>query len=225
MRTSNAIVFATLAMATAAGSAVAGPVVTFTYTNLNGSYVDAGNGTGLFTAQAVNNALLKTDGSVTRVFGPGAGTAVFDPGFFGFSNADFVLNLSVFAKNNAFGIASGAGHFTITDTLGNKLDGDLTGDWVNFGGATFFNGAISNSVFTPILSGTFNGNTGFFASNVPGQPLDGSLVQLFLDAPGAGFFDNSFNGVSTGVAGQLIPTPASMALVGLGGLIASRRRR
>lgn len=212
-------------MAVVAGTASAAPLVTFTYTNLGGSYVDNGDGTGNFMARAVNNNTLRTDGSVTRVSGPGAGTAVFDPGFFGFSNADFVLNLSVFAKNNMFGIASGAGHFTITDTLGNKLDGDLTGDWINFGGATFFNGAITNSVFTPILSGSFVGNSGFFASNVPGQPLDGSLVQLFLDAPGAGFFDSSFADVSTGVAGQLVPSASSLALMGLGGLIAGRRRR
>lgn len=212
-------------MAAIAGTASAAPLVTFTYTNLSGSYVDNGNSTGNFTARAVNNNILRTDGSVTRVSGPGAGTAVFDPGFYGFSNADFVLNLSVFAKNNMFGIASGAGHFTITDTQGNKLDGDLTGDWINFGGATFFNGAISNSVFTPILSGSFVGNSGFFASNVPGQPLDGSLVQLFLDAPGAGFFDSSFTDTSTGVAGQLVPSASSLALMGLGGLIAGRRRR
>lgn len=211
-------------MAVAAGSAVAGPLVTFTYTNLNGLYADNGNGTGNFSALAVNAGGLRTDGSVSRLVGPGAGTAVFNPGFFGGSNADFVLNLSVFNKNNVFGTAQGAGHFTITDTLGNRLEGDLSGDWINFGGATFFNGAISNSFFVPVLAGAFVGNSGFFATDVPGQPLDGSLVQLFLDSPG-GFFNNSFNGVSTGVAGQLVPTPASIALLGLGGLIAGRRRR
>ncbi len=211
-------------MAVAAGSAVAGPLVTFTYTNLNGVYADNGNNTGNFAALAVNAGGLRTDGSVSRVVGAGAGTSVFDPGFFGGSAANFVLNLSVFNKNNGLGIAQGAGHFTITDTIGNRLEGDLTGDWINFGGATFFNGAITNSVFVPVTSGLFVGNSGFFASNVPGQPLDGSLVQLFLDAPG-GFFDSSFSQVSTGVAGQLVPTPASMALLGLGGLIAGRRRR
>ncbi|MFO0860806.1 MAG: hypothetical protein U0570_09645 [Phycisphaerales bacterium] len=210
-------------MALVAGSAMAGPLVTFTYTNLNGIYTDAGNGTGTFNALAANLAALKTDGSVSRVVGPGAGTAVFNPGFFGGSAADFVLTLSVFNKNNMFGTAQGAGHFTITDTLGNKLDGDLTGDWINFGGATFFNGAISNSFFTPVVNGGFFGNTGAFLTNVPGQPLDGSLVQLFLDA--SGFFDSSFREVSTGVAGQLVPSPASTALIALGGLIATRRRR
>lgn len=210
-------------MAFAAGSAVAGPLVTFTFTNLDGVYADNGNGTGAFSAVAANAGALQSDGSVTRVIGPGAGTAVFNPGFVG-SGANFVLTLSVFNKNNIFGTAQGAGHFTITDTLGNKLDGDLVGDWINFGGATFFNGAIANSFFTPVLAGSFIGNTGGFAMDVPGQPLDGSLVQLFLDGPN-GFFNNSFAGVSTGVAGQLVPTPASMALLGLGGLIASRRRR
>lgn len=224
MRTMKAIALGTLAVAAAAGSAVAGPLVTFTYTNLNGVYLDNGNGTGNFGAYAVNGGGLSTDGSVSRVVGPGAGTAVFNPGFFGGSAADFVLNLSVFNKNNMLGTAQGAGSFVITDAIGNQLKGDLTGDWINFGGATFFNGAISNSVFVPVVNGLFIGNSGFFASNVPGQPLDGSLVQLFLDS-GSGFFDSNFSQVSTGVAGQLVPTPASMALLGLGGLIAGRRRR
>ena len=224
MRTFQAIALGTLGMAAAAGSAVAGPLVTFTYTNLNGVYADNGNGTGNFGAFAVSGGGLFTDGSVSRVVGPGAGTSVFNPGFFGGSAADFVLNLSVFNKNNMLGTAQGAGSFTITDTVGNKLVGNLTGDWINFGGATFFNGAISNSVFVPVVNGLFIGNSGFFATNVPGQPLDGSLVQLFLDS-GSGFFDSSFSQVSTGVAGQLVPSPASMALFGLGGLIAGRRRR
>lgn len=218
MRIKNVNAFSALGVTMLAGSAVAGPLVTFTYTNLSGSY---NTGSTTFSASAVNNQSLSTDGSVTRVSGPGAGTAVFNPGFAG-GIANFTLSLSVFNKNNIFGTAQGSGTFTITDYSGSSLSGTLTGDWINFGGATFFNGAISNSSFS---GPTFVGNLGSFFTNVPGQPLDGSLVQLFLDAPGAGFFDNSFSDVSTGVAGQLIPTPATLALVGLGGLVAGRRRR
>ena len=77
----QSIAVGALIMAAAAGSAVAGPLVTFTYTNLNGIYNDNGNGTGNFNALAANAGGLRTDGSVSRVVGPGAGTAVFNRAF------------------------------------------------------------------------------------------------------------------------------------------------
>lgn len=205
-----------------AGSANADPLVTFTYTNLNGSF---NAGSSVFNANAVNNALMQTDGSVTRVAGPGAGTAVFNNGFFGtLGAANFQLSLSVTGLNAMLGTANGAGGFIATDAAGSTLTGTLTGTWISFGGATFFNGVISNSVFAggPV----FIGNNGpAFVTNVPGQPLNGSLVQLFLNDPTGGFFSQSFDSVATGVAGQLVPSPASIALIGLSGLIAGRRRR
>lgn len=224
MSTNKTLAVGVLGMTLVAGAAVASPLVTFTYTNLNGSYAHNGmTNTGTFTAVASNSGGLVSDGSVSRIPGPGAGTAVFQPGFVGTGFANFSLTLSVFNKNIGLGTAQGSGSFTATSVNGSVLSGTLIGDWINFGGATFFNGAIYGASFSGPT--TFAGTSGSFATNVPGQPLDGSLVQLFFDPVGVPFFNQSFTGASTGVAGQLVPTPASAALIALGGLIAARRRR
>jgi len=208
--------------------ASAGPLVTFTYTNLAGQYAyNVGNDTGVFHASAVSNGALQTDGSVSLVPGLGAGTAVFDPGFTSRTFASFDIDINFFARVG--NMASGNGSFTAKDVFGNVLTGQLAGDWVMFGGAVFFNGAIRNAVLIP--QGTapmaFTGEHGSWGMGVPMalQPLDGSIVQIHLSEPVNSNMNADFREISVGVAGQLIPTPASMALMGFGGLIAARRRR
>lgn len=134
------------------GAAMAGPLVTFTYTNLSGQYgYDAGTDTGNFNAFATATQALQTDGSVSLVPGPGAGTAVFNPGFTSRTVADFQIQLSFF--NRVGDMASGVGYFVAKDVLGNQLTGQLNGNWVMFGNAVFFNGAISNAVVIPAPNG------------------------------------------------------------------------
>lgn len=215
--------------ASVTGAALAGPMVTFTYTNLAGQYAyNAGPDTGQFRAVATTNKQLQTDGSVSLVPGVGSGTAVFNPGFTSRTIADFQIDISFF--NRVGNQASGNGSFMAKDTLGNVLSGELAGDWVMFGGAVFFNGAIRGAVFTPnpLAALPFTGENGTsFGMGAPiaVQPLDGSIVQIFLATPANSMMDADFREVSTGVAGQLIPTPASAALLALGGVVAARRRR
>lgn len=223
----------TMAMVLAAGIAgttLAGPMVTFTYTNLAGQYSYNGPGpdTGQFRAVATATQNLQSDGSVSLVPGPGAGTAVFNPGFSSRTIADFQIDISFF--NRVGNMASGNGSFIARDIVGNTLSGQLAGDWVMFGGAVFFNGAIRAAVFTPnplaVLPFTGESGTSFgMGAPIAVQPLDGSIVQIFLATPANSMMDADFREVSTGVAGQLIPTPASAALMAFGGLVAARRRR
>lgn len=229
-RNKMAMVLAAGFAASIVGTALAGPMVTFTYTNLAGqfSYDGPGPDTGQFRAVATATKELQTDGSVSLVPGPGAGTAVFNPGFVSRTIADFQIDISFF--NRVGNMASGNGSFIARDIVGNTLSGVLAGDWVMFGGAVFFNGAIRGAVFTPnplaVLPFTGESATSFgMGGPIAVQPLDGSIVQIFLATPPNSNMDQDFREVSTGVAGQLIPTPASAALLGLGGLIAARRRR
>lgn len=197
------------------GAAQADVVLSFGFTDLSGSFTGSG-GTGDFSATAVAGPSLSSTGDVTRLSAPG-GTAEFETGFAS-GPAGFSMDLSV-------GAGAESGSFTITDVTGNNtIEGNISGDWISGGGdIVYFNGLLSGVT----LNGpgpTFDGTSGGFDIGIPGQPLEGAFVTLFI-ATGAGFFEQAFSGVSTQVDGVVIPAPAGvMALAGLG-LMASRRRR
>ena len=225
----RAITLSILAAAGMAAAANAEVVLSFGFTDLNGSYNSTA---GQFTANADNNGLIRTGGDVTRLQSPGAGTATYATGFFGTAPAglmNFQLNLSVFNKANAgFGIqtADGSGSFTITDKDGSTITGTISGTWIGgigSPGSTQFNGLLSN-VLVSSLDGTFDGLPGSFDGIFGQQPLEGALVNLLIQ-PAAGFFDADFTGVTTQTSGEITPAPGAIALLGLVGLIAGRRRR
>ncbi len=202
-------------------------VVTFTYTDLKGSY--AGNaGGGTFTAVASSISPLVSSGTVSRIL-PAASIAVFNAGFEASAGAsDAVFSISVFSKT-AF-TAQGVGSMTLTDFDGDQIRADIDGTWVTtFGGRTFFNGNlrrvtfVNSSGFNRFNSGPLDpGFDMFFFNN---GALTGSLVQLHIIRPALGFFNTQFTNNSVQTSGQIVPTPGAMALLGVGGLIAARRRR
>lgn len=218
-----------LVAAAAAGTvsvANAATLVTFGYNNLNGNYaaVDANSGT--FTANAVDQGVggLQTDGSAARLV-PGAGVSKFAAGFKSLgSAADFGITLSFNRLSGTAG--TGAGSFTVTDAVGNTISGNVSGVWVlqpTIGIA--FNGTLSNVVITP--NATFKGtdpSSTNWSTNLPyAAPYSGALTQLVFNS--TNFFESSFQGIATQTQGQIVPSAGSLALLGLGGLVAGRRRR
>ncbi len=203
-------------------------VVTFTYTDLNGSYVGTPAG-GTFTARASSISPLVSSGTVSRIL-PAANIAVFNTGFESAagSSADAVFSISVFNKT-AF-TAQGAGQMTLTDFDGDQIIAAIDGTWVTtFGGRTFFNGNlrqvtfVNNSGFNRFNATAIDpGFDMFFFNN---GALTGALVQLQIIRAGLGFFNTPFTNNAVQTSGQIVPTPGAMALVGIGGLIAARRRR
>lgn len=202
-------------------------LVTVRYDSLAGSYNSAMQ---LFTARAVDTAALRTTGAVSRLV-PVAGTATFEPGFV--SNpanpADFLLNVTAIPTGNP-AIRTGSGSFVSTDRDGDTISGNINGTWRNGGpGFIFFNGTLNNVVITPAgqtpESMTFDGTlAGSWDLNLPAQPpYEGAIVQLVFGAPN--FFFQDFNDRATGMTAQIVPTPGALALLGIGGLIAARRRR
>lgn len=200
-----------------AGTANAEVLVSMTYDDLSGSYNHVAQ---QFTAAAVDNAFLRSAGDSSRLVGP-TGSAHFSPGFVSLADlSNFVLTCSVIPTG--VNTASGTGTFTATDADGDTVTGDITGVWGRPApGFIFFNGVLSN-VF---LNGTsFDGsNGGSWDMNLPGDPpYEGALVQLVFG--GSTFFTSNFSNRAVGVTAQIIPTPGALALLGIAGVFATRRR-
>jgi hypothetical protein len=212
------MILAAAGVAASAAVANAQTILTFGFTDVNGTFTASD---GSFTGVADST----TSGDVTRLSSP-AGTAVFEPGFVGSGSADFSFDIDVMITGA--GEADGDGTFTVTDVHGETLTGLLDGQFTQLGGGIIaFSGLLSGVQFNDVSGdGTFDGpSVGSFSTDLPGTgPYDGALVQLFIASSG-GFFDADFTGVSTQVSGVVVPAPASLALLGLGGLAAVRRRR
>lgn len=209
----------------AAGTASADVIATFGYTDLNGSYTATDANGGVFTAVASDLPGLSTSGDVTRNAAPG-GTAEFDAGFMSLGTlADAVINLSV----NITGVnqATGAGTVVLTDVDGDTMTADIAGDWISPGfGVVFFSGLLNNVFFNDngVGDGTFNGITGGFDMDLPGTPpYIGAFSQLYIRF-NQGFFTSNFTGQTVSADGQIVPAPGALALVGVAGLFARRRR-
>ena len=229
------------ALLLAGGSAFGQLQFNFTYQQLSGVYNST---TSVFSATAVNiPSQISSNGIVSRNAAPG-GNANFLSGFTSQagSSAGFVLTMNV--TNNNGSSAAGAGTFTGTDVFGDTFSGTIAGDpsvtpgagWTQVANFLSFTGTLTNVVFTPAAPGNtqFTGSDGssFNFTTFPGaQPFNGAIITLSV-VNGGGFFNGDFgyNGtpgsaVPTQVNGQLVPGPASVALLGLGGLVAGRRRR
>lgn len=216
-----------LAAASAIGlflsSASANVILTFGFTDLDTSF---DFNSSQFTANAVDAGALETGGDVSRLTG-GGGTADFGSGFMSLGTlADFQLGMTI--SNVVGNTADGAGSLTITDANGDSITGNIDGDWELIGGSFYVFSGLLDTVFVNDNSGDglFDGPTGgaFSTSLGAAPPYSGASVYLFFGNFG-GFFDQDFSGLSGQISGEIIPAPGSAVLVGLGGLIAMRRRR
>lgn len=202
-----------------ASVASADVIATVTYADLNGNFTGTGPGTGNFNAVAVAGGLLNSSMTASRLV-PVLGDAEFSPGFVAAANP---ANFTISINTNTITLA-GTGSFAVTDVDGDTITGNIAGDWENIGGFFMaFNGTLSNVQFTGT---SFDGEIGAFSTIFAGgPPFDGAIVQLTstLSVPGGGF-GAIVNAATSGTL-QIVPAPGAIALLGLGGLVVSRRRR
>lgn len=208
------------AVAGLAASATADTILSFGFTDLAGGFNAA---TMSYTAVGVNTTTLQTAGNVNRHLDPVA-TAIYNPG-----TAADRINVSLAVSGVAGNTANGDGSIFIEDADGDRFVATVSGEFSFMAPAVFFNGALSNISFVPGAgsNNTFDGPSGgsFPLTFAPAQPpFTGAIVQLYFDTTGA-FFNQSFQGRATQVSGAVIPSPGALTLLGVGGLLAARRRR
>ncbi|MBY0261602.1 MAG: PEP-CTERM sorting domain-containing protein, partial [Phycisphaerales bacterium] len=185
-----------------------------------------------FTAAAAAGN-LQSSGSLSRNVSP-LTQATFRPGFVTL-DAGANVNLVVTVENPTATTATGSGTLAISDSslTTDRINASFSGSWSVFpGGGVFFNASsVTYTIANPSGDLRFNGSNGTSAdlTSYVNRTLTGALNQLFLDisAPTsiAQAFGSSFQNVATTATGQIIPAPGSIALLGLGGLVAARRRR
>jgi hypothetical protein len=213
---------AALVCAGATGAAFADQtILSFGFTDLNGQFSTVDSH---FKALGVNIAPLASQGDVSRLNLPSPGSATYLPG-----QAAGRVTVDLLVTGILANTANGAGFVEIFDVDGDTLRADINGQFLSNGLAVFFNGSLTNVAWTDNgpLDGTFNGPGGgsiplSFSPAPP--PYLGAIVQLYIGDVN-NFFVNNFSGISTQVSGVVVPAPSALALLGLGGLIAGRRRR
>ncbi len=221
MKTSTTL--GAIAIASLAGVANANLAATFGYTDMGANW---NAGSSILTISAEETQALSTSGDITNYLGGAPLTALFNSGFAdGLTTADALFEMEL--SNITATSADAAGTFQLTDINGDNVTGTYAGTWTNQFGFGFFDGFISIAAYNALESGDglFEGNAGqSFA--VPTQSLTGGLSML-LQMPV--WFDSSngdFDARTTQLDGILVvPTPGSIALLGMGGLLAGRRRR
>jgi hypothetical protein len=198
----------------AAGTASAGPILTFGFTELDGNF----NGSNTFSANVAGD----TDGDVTRKL-PVSQTAWYHADFTT-SQAGYALNMTL--ANLTATTADGAGSLTITDVDGDTITADIGGMWFKNGIFAFFNGLLSNVSFNSTGDGIFEGpSAGAFSLDFTGYgaaPYNGAITTL---ETGQWFVpDVPWENQSTLVQGSVVPEPASLGLICMGIAVALRRR-
>ncbi len=162
-----------------------------------------------------------TSGSVTRLEAP-IGVMQFladTPGhsYWGIEGGNFSLSMMI--NNIGASTADGAGSFTITDTGGDTITGNLAGTWADLGVSNFFAGTLSNVNFISVSDGNFDGHlsSSVLMSFTSLPPWYGTLIELSTTGTWFGDgFDYTTN--SGSVDASVVPVPAAVILgiLGLG---------
>ncbi len=205
-------------------------LLSFSYDSLAAQYVPLTPTTGVFTANAVDVAGLRTVGDFYRPIAP-SGNADFPSGFLSDANiANISLTMNIHTISDT--TAAGYGTLTITDidgdtfttpyNCGDPANPDVPGIYLLAPGFYFMNPSEAPIQITSD-DGFFNGYNGSWAvDGLPSQLTFGG-IELIVGAPG--WFSVPFSDLAVGVSGQVAPSPAGLAVLLVAMMPAARRRR
>lgn len=200
-------------------------LLSFTYSDLDGDYTAIDSTSGLFTAANDGDS----DGDVTRLT-PATGDAFFGgPGLDPFDGSGaFSISMNVSSVGPV--IATGLGTITLTDIDGDTYSGSIFGTWINVAGSANFVGLLTNIMPTDngAADGKFNGDAGLFDLSFPDHvaPFSGNVITLaFQNWFEGGTFSNATTLASGAIVGAIVPEPATLGLLLVGGVIAGLRIR
>lgn len=211
---------AVAALAAAVGTASAGLVTSFGFTELSASF-NIENG--IFEAEASSANGLATTGDVTA-YGAGIQTAVYNPGFYTAGTDAYVLFRMDIISSDGQTAEAANGRILIVDADGDNLSGTFEGTWTSQFGFAFFDGQITGAQFNDAGDGVFEGPGGG-SFETPEGTLLGALSFLMMQVNG-GLFMSSFEATPASADGMLVaPAPGALALLGAGALTMVRRKR
>ena len=197
-----------VALSVGSASAMADIMLDFHMGSVTSSYTYA---TGNFSVSVYPSL---TSGSVTRLISP-TGVANFLGGNWGLGG-DFSVSMTI--SNIAASTADGDGSFVITDTDGDTITGDITGNWEREGTGNNFSGLLYNVVWNNESNDdTFNGHVGSISMlNLNEYPWNGAMTELSTTSI---WFGNGSNYTTTSgsVDASIVPLPGAL-LLGLLGL-------
>jgi len=213
------ISFAALCLSAAPASA---NLFDFVFGNIRSDYTFS---TGAFST-SVNPA--STWGTVTRQEAP-IEQATFSGGSWG-GPEDFALSMTISNIDNGLLTADGVGEFILTDTGGDTITGNFTGQWTRIlvpGAPNVFSGTMSNVMFNDDstldgLDGKIDGHSGSASmtfSSLP--PWYGTLFELSYSGTwfGSGYdYSSDAASMHAMVVGPATPVPTAVLLgiIGLG---------
>jgi hypothetical protein len=186
------------------------------------------SGTGAFASSPILTLPTgQTTASVVRLESPAGSAQLAGPGLAGY-DGNFSVSMAISsivtdALHPENDRANGTGMFSLTDTTGDILSGNMVGTWTRTGPANTFAGTMSNITFSS-LDGTFNGNSIIVPPStiVPTsvsmvfsapQPWSGALTQL--STTGIWFGDGSYTTDSGSLDASVVstvPVPAALLL-------------
>lgn len=184
------------------------------------------------TAGVAMGDTFTDSGSFMAALEAGAYTNTFDDSGSGpfaslsYSNGTFSYDITAMGAGGS-GLFNDPGLVSTDSALDGILitftSGNVTGVGANFYASDINFLPLSADMTLSLSDGTIEAFSASSAADFRGFTSNVAITSIFIDADDS--FTNAWSTLDNLTVGRAIPTPGSLAMLGLGGLVATRRRR